>query len=169
MAAGIAVYRFGPKMFGWVEHVIAEETERQKLASDWQPPARDAGPDKLFPARIGEFELASHDDKAAIPEFKFDLPGRHAAYRSPQGQVDVFIYQVSELEREALLRRVDDAYESSKAGRRITKTPYRAYYSSPEFHQNHFWWMKGWLFAFRSRDEQDREPFVMAYLRGNKQ
>lgn len=162
---GIAVVSFVPKVFEWGGQQFSLEQERRQLADNWQPPEKNASPETLFPARVGNYELASHDEDAAIPEFRFDLNGRHAVYNSSASRIDVFVYQASELEKEALFQRVDDAYEEQAGGfKRKTNMGYRLYYSSSRHHQNHFWWVKGWLLVFRTHDSDDRGPFVKDYL-----
>jgi len=42
---------------------------------------------------------------------------------------------------------------------------YRCYYDSTGDDPSHLWYMKGWLFVFRSSSEDDLEPFIMAYLK----
>jgi len=43
---------------------------------------------------------------------------------------------------------------------------YRAYLESPEAGQNHLWYLKGkWLFVFRTKTTDDKEEFVIAYLK----
>ena len=170
--AVVALIILAPRMFEWAQEQIAvqiaEEEKRQQLAENWQPPAKSAGPETLFPAKVGDARLTSQDERAEIPDFRFDVKGRHAVYRVGSDDVDVFVYQVTALEKEALFRRVEDAYKRSEGGgglRRITKMGYRCYYESPEHHQNHFWYLKGWLFVFRTHAAEDQEPFVMAYLK----
>jgi hypothetical protein len=162
----VAVVALAPTAIQWAKAKIAEEQERQQLADQWQPPAANAGPETLFPAQAGGARLTSQDEQAAIPDLDFDLNGRHAVYRVGANDVEVFVYRVSELEKEALFQRVEDAYDKGegKGSRKLTKMGYRCYYASPE-HRHHLWFMKGWLFVFRTRATEDQEPFVKAYLK----
>ena len=162
---GIAAVSLAPKMFEWGKQQVALEQERQQLADSWQPPAEDASLEDFFPAKVANYNLDSRDENAAIPEFQFDLDGRHAVYQSDDSRIDVFVYHATELEKEALFRRVDDVYEEQEGGFKLkTEMGYRLYYSSSQHHQNHFWWMKGWLLVFRTDDSEDREPFVKKFL-----
>ncbi|MFT5301834.1 MAG: hypothetical protein ACI87E_002879 [Mariniblastus sp.] len=165
LIAGIAVVSLAPKMFEWGKQQIALEQERKELADSWQPPAEDASLENFFPAEVANYKLASQDEDAAIPDFDFDLDGRHATYQSSDGQIDVFVFRATELEKEALFRRVSDVYEEQNGGLKMkTEMGYRFYYSSSQHHQNHFWWTKGWLMVFRTNDSEDREPFVKKFL-----
>jgi hypothetical protein len=160
-----AIVFIGPKLFEWMNEQIAEEQKRQQLVDGWQPPAKESGPEILFPAEVGVARLRSQDEKAAIPVLKIDLKGRHAVYRVGAHDVDLFVYQVTNLEKEALFRRVEDVYRDDEEGyKRLTKMGYRCYYGSSKHHQNHLWFLKGWLFIFRSDAGEDQEPFVKDYL-----
>jgi len=162
---GIAAVSLAPKMFEWGKQQIALEQERKELADSWQPPAQDASLEHFFPAKVANYELDSQDEDATIPEFNFDLEGRHATYKSNDSRIEVFVYRATELEKEALFRRVDDVYEGQEGGIKMKiEMGYRLYYSSSQHHQNHFWWMKGWLLVFRTDDSEDREPFVKKFL-----
>jgi len=80
-------------------------------------------------------------------------------------QVDVYVYQVNEFEKEALFRRVHNVYEEHHEGlNRITDVGYRLYYSADQHGQSHLWCSKGWLFVFRTLSKADQGPFIRKYL-----
>ncbi len=163
IAAGIALVAFAPKALHWVKDQIALEQARQQWASDWQPPIDSI--DQFFPAKIDVFELESRDQNAGIPEFQFNIDGHHAVYRSSEDRIEVFIFEVNDLEREALYGRVHDAYEDSHGGyKHISGAGYRLFYSSSQHGRNHFWWSKGWLLVFRTLSDSDQEQFINSYF-----
>ncbi len=162
---GTAAVKLTPTVIEWGKRQIENEQERRELADSWEPPGEEASPDNFFPDRVADYTLDSKDDKAAIPEFHFDLSGMHAIYQSNGSRIDVYVYRTTELEKEALFGRVNRAYEKQQGGVKVkTQMGYRMYYWSSQHHQNHFWWMKGWLLVFRSDDSEDREPFVKRFL-----
>ncbi len=164
IVAGISLMAFAPKAFHWAKDQIALEQARQQWASDWQPPTDSIDP--FFPAKIDVFELESRDQNAGIPEFQFNIDGHHAVYRSPEDRIEVFVFEVNDLEKEALYGRVHDAYEDSQDGyQRITDVGYRLYYSSSQHGQNHLWWSKGWLLVFRTLSDSDQEQFIHSYYK----
>lgn len=168
IAGGIAAVLLAPKMFEWGQQQVALEQDRKEIADAWQPPAEDASLETFFPAGVANYELDSQGEDATIPDFGFDLDGRRATYRSNDSRIDVFVYRATELEKEALFRRVSDVYEEQEGGfKRITETGSRLYYSSAQHHQNHFWWMEGWLLVFRTDDSEDQEPFVRKFLQAS--
>ena len=121
----------------------------------------EASREEFFPTTAGGYELIQSDNEAQIPAFQIDVDGWHAEYQAADGRVDVFVYWANELEKEAIFARVRES------GGRIKTTvqmDYRLYFYSSEHHQNHVWWMKGWLLLFRTEDQDDREPFVRAFL-----
>jgi hypothetical protein len=166
VVAGIFVASSIPKMIEWGSEQIALEQERQQLANNWQPPKDNAPSEAFFPPQVDDYELVSHDQDAAIADLRFDLSGSHAIYESNGSRIDVYAYQVNELEKEALFKRVHDLHNKDYGTgvKRITTLDYRCYFSSPRHHQNHLWWMKDWLLVFRTRDAEDREPFVKSFL-----
>ena len=166
LIAGILIVSLGFDAAEWVGHQIEIEAERQALADNWQPPADDASPETFFPPKVSGYALSTHDMDAAIPAFRFDVPGWHARYGSGESRIDVFVYQVSDLEREALFGRIEETHENDESSaKRITRMGYRCFYKSTRLHQNHFWWIKGWLLVFRTEDSEDREAFVREFLK----
>lgn len=161
---GIAAYLLIPKMLEWGERQLEEELQRKSVASAWNPPL-DATLDNFFPQSVDGYDLSVKDDQAAIPELTLDSEGWHAAYQAVDSKIDVFVYQATQSEKEAIFGRIDDVYETQNGGFKTkAMLGYRMYYSSSAHHQNHFWWTKDWLFIFRTTDSTDREPFVIDFL-----
>jgi hypothetical protein len=169
----VSVVFLAPDISQWFQQLLREEGQRRSLADNWQAPADDASPETFFPPKVSDYTLSTHDTKADIPEIHFDIPGWHARYDSGQSQLDVFAYQVTDLEREALFGRIekiaddddDDDFDHDQDNRSVYLflTGYRCCYktSSDQFH---LWWMKGWLLVFRTNDTKDCEDFVLEFL-----
>jgi hypothetical protein len=178
----IAIVYLVPSVIEWAGNQIDLEKQRRALAERWQAPEDDASPETFFPATVSGYRLVKHDTEAAIPVLRFDIPGWHARYRSGDSRIDVFVYQVTELEREALFGRIEDTFdddddtfdndvldgEARRSGI-LVQAGYRCYCSSTVHDQNHLWWMKGWLLVFRTEDSEDREDFVRTFLETTSQ
>lgn len=152
---------------------IGEEMEaeraRQEFAASWQPPPADIAPEALFPEEVAGFRRASHDAVARVPDYAIDVPGRLAIYRADAAMIEVFAWQVSPLEAEALIRRVMDGIEERSHTYRVQSgSPesgrYR-YTIRPPAETGYLWADEGWLFFLRTGDMDDLEPFLMDYLR----
>ena len=166
----IAIVYLVPNAFEWAGNQIELENQRRALAKSWQAPEDDASPETFFPAKVSGYGLVKHDTEAAIPALRFDIPGWHARYRSSESRIDVFVYQVTDLEREALFGRIEDTFDDQDSGSKgLIRSGYRCYFSSTAHHQNHLWWMKGWLLVFRTEDSKDREDFVRTFLKTTSQ
>jgi len=161
---GIALMLFAPKAIQWAGEQMALEEARQQMISNWQPPSESA--EQFFPASINNFELESHDQNASIPALRFDIHGQHAVYHSSKDPIDVYAFEVNELEKEALFERVHDAYEDDQGSlKSMTSLSYRMYYSSSENGIYHIWWAKGWLLVFKTPEDTDQAAFIKAYFR----
>ena len=167
ICGGLAVYLVS-RGAGWFWGAIQAEQQRAEFAASWQPPPSGAGPDRLFPANVAEFELLSHDRQADVPDFGIDLAGHHATYQSPQMKLDVFVYRATKLEKEALFRRVEDAIQQNDYNLRMrfgsSQGDRFSYTVSPPRQKGSLWWSKDWLFFFRTDGSEDLEPFLEAYL-----
>ncbi len=168
-----------PKLINFV----TEETKRQndwaKVAREWRAPPEDAGPDRLFPEEVADLDLDHHDTDVDLFYLGIEIPGKHAVYGEGATAVEVFIFRVTALEREALYKR---ALEGPKAGEqpppgqvnvrrqnfRVThgtpQDPLLWYSMSPPDEKGVLWWDKGWLFVARSTGGDDPEPFLREFV-----
>ena len=81
-----------------------------EVARFWRPPPDDAGPDQIFPQKIGEFRRSGHNGDAEIPELNIRrLPGKHASYLNGSRFVELVMIRATELEKEALFKRALEA------------------------------------------------------------
>ncbi len=139
--------------------VVVEDLEQ--LEDFWHPPPKDAGPARLFPLMIGDFELFSSDDKTALPNFKFSSPGCHAIYKSPEAEVQVFVYPVEEKGKELLLEQMDAPRGHTSyhiCGKKCNLSPFYEY-------QYHLCWKKDWLIVVFTMSKRDQEKFFFDYVK----
>jgi hypothetical protein len=178
-AAVIGIALLAPKfakLKNLVEDELAKEDERQKVYNEWVPPVKDVkdaqglqeiDDDTVFPPTVGNDKRTGTDDNAAVPELSISLKGKHATYQVGSDTVDVYVYLATEAEKQAIHNSIQSRYNQGKGGsRRITSLGYRLFYESSEDGQNHLWSMKnGWFFVFRSTATEDKEEFVLAFLK----
>lgn len=172
-AVGISLVSWSARKVGQfageVGQEIEKEMQRQQFAENWQPLPDDVGPEGLFPEQVAGFRRTSHDERAAVPEYDIDVPGRHAVYEAGAGKIDLDVYRASKLEAEALIRRVADTIDERESGYRFQMgSPesgrYR-YEINPPSEKGYLWSSKGWLFFFRTHDEPDLIAFADEYLK----
>ena len=158
-----------------LRNVMEKQGQQAAFARSWQPPLPEAGPERLFPGDVLDFELADQDEKASVPEFGIDVPGHRAGYGSSRGKIEVLVYRANKLEKEALSGRLKKAVEEGPYNSRWTLDSDLGDFSrfdytvSPPLQKGILWWSKDWLFLFRTHGEIDLEPFVEAYLRAIQQ
>jgi hypothetical protein len=181
LVAGIVwlVVKGLPKMID----AVTEETKRQNewagVARVWKPPPAEAGPDRLFPESVAGVRLDRHDTEVDLRDLGIDIAGKHALYGQGAAAVDIFVFRVNALEKEALYKRVIEAPkpgEPSPPGQlNFRRSNYRAvhgtsqdqllwYHVSPPDQMGACWWDRGWLFVARSMTGDDPEPFLRKYL-----
>ncbi len=154
-----------------------EEQQLEKLARKWKAPPVDAGPDRLFPDAVGDYRLAEHDTKADVADLNVVAPGQRAIYQGPAGNVEVFVYRASRLEKEAILRRVTEALTPRAftrlmtGGANIRGSAQSTYFSysleatpTEGAQSGTFWWQDDWLFLLRTTTAEGPGPFLGEYL-----
>jgi predicted Ser/Thr protein kinase len=155
-------------MRGWLDRDGDGARQWIELRRSWRPPPAGATPGQLFPPAVGEHRLREHDRQADCPELNLHHPGWRALYAGP-GEVEVFAYRVSDLEREAILRRVEDALRLRRTGYRAVKggpeRPFLGYAAGGRGPRAYgiFWGDDGWLFHVRSQ-KQEPGAFLRDYL-----
>jgi hypothetical protein len=164
-------------------NAVSEETKRQndwaRVARAWKPLPDDAGSDRLFPEAVADVRLDHHDTEVDLQYLGIDIAGQHAVYGQGETEVEVFVFRVTALEKEALYKR---ALEGPKAGEapppgqanirrqnfRVThgtsQDPLLWYNMSPSDEKGVLWWDKGWLFVARSTSGDDPEPFLREFV-----
>jgi predicted Ser/Thr protein kinase len=165
----VVAIQFGPN----IAEIIKRETQRssnwERLAEHWSPPPADAGPDRLFPPTVFDFQRTAQDAEAAVPVLDVHLPGRHATYVSSVGPIEVYAYRVEDSERAAVFARLNKAVQrASDKHFKFSNEPSsrRFLYSlGPPMERGALWGDKGWLFLARSSAVENVEEFLEAYLK----
>jgi hypothetical protein len=135
------------------------------LAAGWQPPA--AGADVQFPAEAAGFKLASQDADAALKEFEFDRPGRHATYAAGEQKVEVFVFdRVGQPDLDALRKGIEADHALPGPEPRGLSFGTHWLYSSSRG-QRYWVFPKGqWLAVFRASKAVDQVLVADAVLSG---
>lgn len=135
------------------------------LAASWQPPTAVA--DARFPAEAAGFKLASQDADAALTEFGFDRPGRHATYGTGEQKVEVFVFdRVGQPDLDALRKGVEADHKLPGPEPGGLSFGSHWLYSSSRG-QRYWFFPKGqWLAVFRAAKAIDQVPVAEAVLSG---
>ena len=178
------VSNYVPKIGDWFHAEMKKQDQWDEVARFWRPPPADAGPELLFPAGINEYQLIKHDTKADITNLNIQARGRRAIYKAPWGEIELFVYPATKLEKEALLRRAyerllpnEDSKSDGRSGnstregyhkiRGSVEGIFLSYEVGPGLTPNQygvFWWDKDWLFLARSSVVRDPGAFLKDYL-----
>jgi hypothetical protein len=162
-----------PGVKSWLSREAGSEQEWSVLRRSWRAPGPLATAEQLFPPTVGAYQLRDHDRRADCPELNIHYQGWRADYAG-QADIEVFVYRVSDLEREALLRRVDDelrprrgepraGYRGVKGGAAEGFLTY-ALGNRGTCTDGIFWGDQGWLFHVRSHAIGEPGAFLKAYL-----
>ena len=157
-----------------VHKFIADQFSWKELSRRWKSPPDDVSTDLLFPEEVMGFELAEVNAQADIVDLNIHLPGQHAVYQAQNVVTDVCVYQITELEKEAIFHRVKERIADAKGDSDDQTEPDRTLQSqygaverwslslSPLPGDGEFWWDGHWLFFVRSK--ADTDSFMSAYL-----
>ena len=157
-----------------VHHFIADQFSWRELALRWKSPTADVSTELLFPEEVMGFDLVEVNVQADIADLNISLPGRHAVYQAQDVVADVYAYQITELEKEAIFHRVNQCIAEAKDNSDDQSLPeggLRWEYGdverwklslSPFAGDGGFWWDGHWLFFVRS--ESDTNSFMLTYL-----
>ena len=151
-AIGAGLY-YAPKL--WRKGLVAandalvESGRIGKLEADWQPPSAQAEAG-WFPQEVGAWKRVSAEASAGIPALNIERAGHRAVYQSASATVEVDVLAANDLEKEALLKRAQDALSSGSGSRMTTTFGHRVHVRVNSDHTR-LWWVKGWLFIFRER------------------
>jgi serine/threonine protein kinase len=133
------------------------------LVQSWQPPDS-SRPGDLFPQRVGSFELSGHDDNAAIPEFRIDLPGSRATYKSGPSTIEFFVFRAKRPECDAILTRVNTSFNDEKVRVAATNFAHYAYKFAGRTRSGTFLESADRLLLARTMDGGDFDDFLRNYL-----
>jgi hypothetical protein len=142
------------------------------------PPPENA-PELLFPAQLDGYQLQEVDDQAERPALDIHRRGRHGHYQANELRLDLYVYRLNELEKEAQYLRVIHVLEKQKG--KGTAHPSlvagTALSSRLTYHlgdkvkeattprpRGVLWWNRSWLFLMQTDETVDPEPLLLKYL-----
>jgi hypothetical protein len=139
--------------------VMAEQTRLAEVEAQWRPPG--AAPDAAwFPEAFGDWRRVSVDATTGIPRLNIDRPTQHAVYQSAERTVEVDILAANDLEKDALVQRVQKALESGSSSRMTTNLGNRVHVRLNGNDHTRLWWVQGWMFVFRAKGADDPLGFA---------
>jgi serine/threonine protein kinase len=168
-----------PKRFGFTEPLsnglgktietvrssVQSNLQLLELARAWRPPAEGSGTAALFPDHIGSFALSGHDEKAGIIEFRIDLPGWRANYKSGAKTIELFMYRASLHESDVIFERVNSLFNDESVRVAGTNSSHYAYKFAGQIHSGTFIWIADRLLLARTQDGAGTDEFLRSYLR----
>jgi len=184
-AVAIAAVLFVPRMVGkakkWVGAQMEEAGRRTAIEKAWRPPSATAD-SSWFPTKVGSWILTTNEDSPGLPELNVDRAGRRGKYRGEKQDIEVTILPVNDLEKDAIFSRVKTALESggtqvttgtigsgsyrveTRGSHVTTQTPGRLYVCIDGTHHTRLWWVKDFLFIFRTDGPDDPDAFAAEFL-----
>ena len=185
VASVVAAFVFLPGMVTrakkWVGSQMAEASRRAAIEKAWRPPSATLAAN-WFPATVGAWTLTASEETPGLPELNVDRAGRRGKYRGAQQDIEVTILPANDLEKDAIFSRAKSALESggtrvrtgtngpvsyrveSHGSRVITQTPGRLYVCLDGQHHTRLWWVKDFLFIFRTDGPEDPDAFAEQFL-----
>ena len=186
IGAGIFSARhFFEKGQSWVAAQVEDSKKRAAIESAWQPPS--LRPEaSWFPATVGAWTLRTSEDITSVPELQLDRPGRRGKYRGEKQDMEVIVVPVSAEEHESVFDRAASALaDKSKhvisggtdhssyrietsTSKVTTRMGNRFYLKLNGDDHTRLWWMKDWLFIFRTTGPENPDAFADQYLEAMK-
>jgi hypothetical protein len=181
IAAFVLVPRTMSKAKKWVGAQMEEASRRAAIEKAWRPPSATLEA-SWFPAAIGAWTLTTNEETPGLPELNIDRAGRRGKYRGPKQDVEVTILSANDLEKDAIFSRAKSALESggaqvttgtngsvsyrveSRGSHVTTQTPGRLYVCIDGKHHTRLWWVKDFLFIFRTDGPDDPDAFAEQFL-----
>ena len=157
-----------------INNFIARQLSWKELALRWKPPPADVSTDDLFPKEIMGFDLVKVNAQADIADLNIHIQGRHAVYQAQDVVADIYAYQITELEKEAIFHRVKESISGAKndsTNQASADLGLQSQYGAverwslslnPLVGDGEFWWDGSWLFLVRSESHTDR--FLLTYI-----
>ena len=184
-AIAIGIFVVAPRVMEkgavFAGEMIESSKHRAAVESTWQPPSE--RPDaSWFPAAVEKGTLRTSADISTVPELQLDRPGRRGTYRGEKQDIEVIVIPVSDLEREGILDKAastladesrhvikgntaNSSFRISTNTSRVTmRTPGRLYVRLNGDDHTRLWWIKDWLFIFRTTGPEDPDAFAEKYL-----
>jgi hypothetical protein len=101
-----------PKMVHSFRQALSQEEQRSTLLASWSVPKSDATASTVFPPRLGDLDRMEALDSDTHPALPPEKTGWGATYGVGPDAVRVWIFPVTQLEKEALTSRLQ-AYQSA--------------------------------------------------------
>ncbi|HEX8310834.1 MAG TPA: hypothetical protein VF614_05915 [Chthoniobacteraceae bacterium] len=165
---GVALLVFfgAPKLrdhaVGWFKETVAAAEKEATFQQAWEAPA-ETDANAWFPARVGDYSLDQNPPADDPEEFRDVRKNRFASYVAVAQKINIYIYGATALEKEALIRRLQEADKGGSVTRMTSGDD--SYYEKRNGTSHlHVRWLKGVLFLFRSTTVDPR-PFAAQYLR----
>jgi serine/threonine protein kinase len=150
-------------MFEQIRSSIHSSLQLQDLMRTWHPPIGSAL-GSLFPDRIGPFSLSAHDENAVIPEFRIDLPGSRATYKSGPATVECFVYRANQAEAARIFARVQASFNDESVRVDTSRYAHYGYKFAGRTRNGTFLRTSNWLLLARTTDDADLDGFLRAFL-----
>lgn len=181
----LIVYKLSPELNSFFQRKMQNNLDWEILAEEWSPPAAAAPPETLFPPQFSGYALQNHDTVEGVDDLGIKSTGRRATYRHTRGEIEVFIFRVTEKEKTKLITKVQAVINPKKKGKgqtvgleglppegsrhfhAIDGAPEQRWFSysfSPPMQHGFFWWDADWLFLVRSSTVATPEQFLKDLL-----
>lgn len=158
---GLGAY-FVPVMIEGAQGMIADV----EFAKKWQPPQSDLAPEELFPESIAGFERSEVGGNRIVGKMGVGSADAFAVYQSPDDEIEVFMLQVDESEKDTIFAAVSLALDNGdfswKSRATVGDTMTFSVSSPPEIGK--LWWSKGWMFYFYKTTSGDTDDFAEQFL-----
>ncbi|HET6328997.1 MAG TPA: protein kinase [Planctomycetaceae bacterium] len=143
---------------------IKSSEQLDELVRSWRPPGKGSASGDLFPARVGSFVLAGRGENTAIPEFRIDLPGSSATYKSGTTSIEFFVFRATRAECQAIFTRVGTAFNDELVRVAGNETRYK-YKFAGHVHSGLFVRSNDQLLLARTADGAKPDEFLTTYLK----
>lgn len=173
----------GPAWFasgkGKVMKLIAEEQRISSFESAWAPPSSKLD-QQWAPPEIGEWKLKQLETVAGWPDLNVAVPGQRMIYENGEQIIEIGVVAANELEKETLIQRIKEALEAggrssrqfgsgvsvtTSGSRTTTQMGNRIDVKINDTNRTRLWWLKDWLFFYRTQNAEDLGSFAEQYLR----
>lgn len=167
-----AVQGAGEFLGAVVEAQIDAERERQRIASEWQPPTADAVSEAIFPQQVAGYALVSIEQQADLPELGVDSIGHHAVYESAADRVEVYMFPMNRQQADTVFdgaKQITDAEGQSgiRSWSSVSTSDdfAHAHLVTSQLGNNELWFIRDWLLVVRSDGNSAAgEAFIHGFL-----
>jgi serine/threonine protein kinase len=151
--------------FAEIQSKVESTQELHELVRTWRPPAEGSLSGSLFPTRVGSFALSERSANALIPEFRIDLPGSRAIYKSGPATIEFFVFRASQRESAAIFTRVNLTFNDEKVRVTGNDVSLYGYKFGGRMHSGTFVRSGDDLLLARTADGGNVQYFLTTYLK----